>query len=248
MASSETTSPSRSADSFPRGLRDSVPMVIATTPFGLLFGALAVDNGLTVPEAVLMSVSLYAGASQMVGLELFGARTAPWLIVLSIFAVNFRHILYSAALGPKLAHFGFWQKAAAFFLLVDPQFAETERHTQAGRPLTFPWYLGAALPIYLGWIVASWLGATFGRLIRDPEAFGIDFLLPVYFLALVMSFRGRTNWLPVVIVSGLVSAVAYHLPWIGSPWHVSAGAVAGVGVAALLGGPVGPMGRRQRCP
>jgi predicted branched-subunit amino acid permease len=56
-----------------------------------------VDNGLSAGEAVLMSATVYAGASQMVGIELFGSDVAPWLIVFSVFAVNFRHVLYSAA-------------------------------------------------------------------------------------------------------------------------------------------------------
>ena len=87
---------------FRRGLRMSLPIVLAAAPFGLLFGALAVENGMTVLQAIFMSATLYAGASQMVGIELFGTKVAPWLIVFSIFAVNFRHILYSASLGIEI--------------------------------------------------------------------------------------------------------------------------------------------------
>ena len=108
------------------GLKKGLGISLAVLPFGLLFGALAVDNGLTPFEAVLMSGLLYAGASQMVGLELFGQNVAPWLIVLSIFAVNFRHVLYSAAIRRHIIHYSFGQKAAALFLLVDPQYAEAE--------------------------------------------------------------------------------------------------------------------------
>ena len=61
------------------GLKKGLGISLAVLPFGLLFGALAVDNGLTPFEAVLMSGLLYAGASQMVGLELFGQNVAPWL-------------------------------------------------------------------------------------------------------------------------------------------------------------------------
>ena len=46
------------------------------------FGALAVENGFTVAEATLMSATVYGGASQMVGIELFGQKIAPWLVVL----------------------------------------------------------------------------------------------------------------------------------------------------------------------
>ena len=76
-------------DAFRRG----IAVAIAAAPFAVLFGAVAIDNGLTIAEAALMSATLYAGASQLVGVELFNHNVAPWLVVLSIFAVNFRHVL-----------------------------------------------------------------------------------------------------------------------------------------------------------
>ena len=93
------------------GAKAALPVILAAAPFGMLFGALAVDNGFTVFEAVLMSATVYAGASQMVGIDLFGDRIAPWLVVLSIFAVNFRHVLYSAVLGRKTPS---WTRARAW--------------------------------------------------------------------------------------------------------------------------------------
>ncbi|MCY0095993.1 AzlC family ABC transporter permease [Hoeflea ulvae] len=223
-------SPTRS--DFYQGLRDSLPIVAAAAPFGLLFGTLAVDNGLSVGEAVLMSATVFAGASQMVGLELFDTHVAPWIIVLSVLAVNFRHVLYSAALGRRLGGMAWWQKAIAFFLLTDPQFAASEARTDRKLPLTLPWYLGMGLPVYVLWIIEGWIGAMFGRLITDPGALGIDFLLPIYFLGLVLGFRARPGWLPVVIVSGIASVLGFYT--VGSPWHVSLGALAGVIVALIL--------------
>ena len=89
-----------------------------------------------------------------------------------------------------------------------------------------------ALPIYVLWLVESWAGATFGKLIPDPRALGMDFLLPIYFLGLVIGFRKRPLWLPVVTVSAAASIAAQHL--VGSPWHVSIGAAAGVLLAVLM--------------
>ncbi|PYE90138.1 AzlC family ABC transporter permease [Phyllobacterium leguminum] len=223
---------------FLEGARKGLPLIVAIAPFGLLFGAVAIDNGFTMPEAVLMSAALYAGASQMVGLELFGQKIAPWMIVLSIFAVNFRHVLYSAAVGRRIRHFTFWQKMAAFFVLVDPQYAETEKRGEAGLPVTFAWYMGLALPVYLMWVLEAFVGSMFGNLITNPHAIGLDVILPVYFLGLVMSFRSRQHWLPVVIASGAASVLAYKT--VGSPWHVSFGAIAGILVAAILAKPEKP--------
>ncbi len=92
----------------------------------MLFGAIAVDNGFSVLEAFLMSALVFGGASQMVGIELFGQHVAPWLIVLSIFAVNFRHVLYSAGIGRRIAHWPVIQQALGYFILTDPQFAVAE--------------------------------------------------------------------------------------------------------------------------
>ena len=223
-------SPSRSE--FFEGVRASLPILAAAAPFGMLCGALAIDNGLSVGEAVLMSAVVFAGASQMVGLELFSAHIAPWIIVLSVFAVNFRHVLYSAALGRHLRLMPVWQKAIAFFFLTDPQYAASEARADRKLPVTLIWYMGMALPIYVLWVLEAWIGALFGSLISDPAAFGIDFLLPIYFLGLVLGFRTRPGWLPVVIASGLGSIAAFHT--VGSPWHVSLGALAGVAVAMIL--------------
>ncbi|HWK64301.1 MAG TPA: AzlC family ABC transporter permease [Rhizobiaceae bacterium] len=217
---------------FLSGARSGVPVMLAIVPFGLLFGALAVDNGFTIAEAMLMSAAVYGGASQMVGIELFGQEVAPWLIVLSIFAVNFRHVLYSAAFGPVIRNWPTLQKAIAFFFLSDPQFAEAERRRDGGGRISFAWYLGMAAFWWVAWVAETGIGAYFGGLIADSHALGIDFLLPIYFLGLVMSFRKRPLWLPVILVSAVASIIAYKI--VGSPWHVSIGAVAGVLLAAAM--------------
>ncbi|TPW29561.1 AzlC family ABC transporter permease [Pararhizobium mangrovi] len=221
-----------SARAFLEGAARTPPVLLSLGPFAVLFGALAVDHGLNTVETVVMSAGMYGGAAQMVALQLLGTHVAPWVIVLSILAVNLRHLLYSATCGRHLSHFGFWRQALAFFFLVDPQFAETERRAEQGRKVTFAWYFGVAAPIYGCWLAGSLAGALFGRLIEHPEALGLDFLLPLYFLGLVMAFRARPRWLPVVVTSGAATILAFH--FIGSPWHISIGALAGVAVAAML--------------
>ena len=214
------------------GMRAGVPVVVAVLPFGLLFGALAVDNGFSVAEAMLMSATVYGGASQMVGIELFGQKVAPWLIVLSIFAVNFRHVLYSAVFGRRIADWPTMQKALAFFLLSDPQFAVAERKEEHGEAVSFAWYFGLGAPVWVSWVAVSWLGAYFRGLVADPQALGLDYLLPIYFLGLVMSFRKRPLWLPVVAASAISSVLAFR--FIGMPWQISIGALVGVAVAVVM--------------
>ncbi|MCS4241227.1 putative branched-subunit amino acid permease [Rhizobium sp. BIGb0125] len=217
---------------FKTGLKGGFLIALSAAPFGLLFGAVAVDNGLTMFEAVLMSATLYAGASQLVGIELFGQKIEAWLVILSIFAVNFRHILYSAAMVRPLAHWSLGRKLIAFFFLVDPQFAESVRRNENGEKISFSWYMGFALAIYFPWLITTVLGVMFGKLIGDPRALGFDVLLPIYFMGMVLGFRKRQNFYPVMLASGIGAIVAFHV--VGSPWHVSLGAFAGILVAVLL--------------
>lgn len=220
---------SNNSSQFLQGAKEGFPVIVAAAPFGMLFGTLAIDNGLSVSEAVWMSTLVFAGASQMVGIELFGQDIAPWLIVFSIFAVNFRHVLYSATLGRYLNHLPKSHQAIAFFFMTDPQFALSEQRAVSGTKLTLSWYLGMGIPLYVFWVLEAWLGAVFGRLITNTEALGITFLLSVYFLALLMTFRKRSRFVPVVAVSALTSSIAYLT--VGAPWHVSIGALFGVLIA-----------------
>lgn len=219
-------------DDIVTGIKGGLVVAVSTTPFAILFGALAIDNGLTAADAALMSATVYAGASQLVGIELFGQHVAPWLIILSVFAVNFRHVLYSAAITRFIPHFTPAQKALAFALLIDPQFAETVKRADAGKPITFAWYLAFALAVYFPWIFFSVVGAWFGAMLDDPRTWSLDVLLPVYFMGLVIGFRRRRGFYPVVAASAIGSVLAYA--FVGSPWHVSIGAALGILVAALL--------------
>jgi predicted branched-subunit amino acid permease len=213
------------------GLKKGFVIALSSAPFGILFGAIAIDNGFTMMEAALMSALVFGGASQLVGIELFGHHVAAWMIVLSVLAVNFRHVLYSAAVTPILGRFPLLKRGLSFFLLTDPQFAETEKREEQ-TPVTFAWYIAMGGVVWIGWVGNTVVGALFGSLIGDPKAIGIDILLPVYFLGLVLGFRKRHNFLPVLVAGAVGSVVAYWI--VGSPWHISVGAALGIVVAAIL--------------
>ncbi|MGI9401982.1 MAG: AzlC family ABC transporter permease [Rhizobiaceae bacterium] len=219
---------------FWEGVRETIPLMGAVIPFSLVFGATAVQNGYTVVEAVFASATIFAGASQFVFIEVNGLHVPGWSVILAVFAVNFRHILYSASLGRYMQKFSPARKIAAFFFMTDFHWAssETRIHTKGAARFTPSWYFGFTVPLYSMWVVCTVIGAVTGRMIRNPEAFGFDFLLPLYFLIILIGFRRRPNFLFVVCVSGTVSYLALRI--FGEPWHISLGAITGVLSAALL--------------
>jgi len=216
------------------GAKDCLPIMFAVCFFAMLFGATGVNNGLTFGETFLASATVFAGASQFVFLDLYGQQAPVWSILLAVFAINFRHVLYSASLGRYMGSFSFTQKYSAFFLLCDPLFGAGEIRAQK-QALKPSYYFGYGIPLYIIWLVFTALGAGFGKLITNPEAFGFDMLLSIYFLSLLMGFRTRPNWLASVLASGIASVLIYKT--IGSPWHIMFGALVGIALAAMIGKP-----------
>ena len=105
------------------GAAYGLPVQTALAPLAILFGALAIGQGMTPLEATVMSATVFAGAAQFVAIDLMGHAVPIWSIVVSVLAVNFRHLLYSAAITPVIHVLPWRVKVPMFFLLVDPAFA-----------------------------------------------------------------------------------------------------------------------------
>ena len=214
--------------SFMQGLRDIAPVLVATVPFGMVFGALAAKEGFSFVEALLMSGTVYGGASQFVVLQMWADPLPFWTILVSALAVNLRHVLYSASIGRKLAHWPAAERYAGFAILTDPIFALAD--SNGGPRLTAAYYFGLSVPLYLNWLLSTALGLILGNLIGRPEAIGLDFVVTAYFLVIVLGYRKRPGAIPVIGASAAAAVSAYLL--LGPPWNFAAGAVAGMATAA----------------
>ncbi|MEM9331832.1 MAG: AzlC family ABC transporter permease [Pseudomonadota bacterium] len=224
----------RSNSQFFEGVWTATPILFAVAFFGMLFGATAVNNGLTLGQTVLSSAVVFAGASQFVFLDLYNQQVPVWSVLVAVFAVNFRHVLYSASVGRHMGEFSTVSKYFAFFLLADPTFGASEQRTEKQK-LMPSYYFGFATPFYPVWLLSTLIGGLSGNLISEPQALGMDMLLSIYFLSLLMGFRSRPNWLTSVLASGVVAILVYK--YLGAPWHILMGAFAGILVAAIIGKP-----------
>ena len=213
-------------------LVDCAPLLIAVIPFGAVFGAIARKEGLTLLEIMFASATIFAGAAQYAMLELWGQNVPASLIILTVFAINFRHVLYSAAIGRRFSLFSPIQKFLGFLLLVDMTYAAAEARART-NPITPTYFFVYGILVYSTWMFSNFLGALSGPLIPDPSVFALDFILPLYFVVLVLAFRTSDNFLSIVITSAIASILIYL--WIGSPWHITLGAFAGLALAALRG-------------
>lgn len=216
------------------GVRDILPIMVAAVPIGLLFGALSVGKGLSILEAGLMSLLVFAGGAQFAAVELWTYPAPILALAFSTLLINARHVLMGASLAPKLKGFSLPQRLAGFYFLTDESWALAERRAMQ-RPITPAYWFALALLLPLAWISATFLGAWLGSFLGDPKRLGADFAFTALFIGLVAGFwKGRITAFTVV-ASGAVSALTYITA--GPPWHVAAGAFAGIAAAYFAAEP-----------
>ena len=213
-----------------RGVRDIAPIVVATAPFGLVFGAIAAHSGLSLGSSVFMSAAIFAGASQFAALALWTHPLPLLAILLSVSAVNLRLLLYSAAIARRIGHWPALARYVGLGIISDPIFAQVELNR--GARLTVAYFASLALPLYLNWTIASAAGYLFGNWIGDPYVIGLDLVVIAYFVHILLGFRERPNALSVIAASAAASVAAYVT--VGPPWHFAAGAVAGMAIAIAM--------------
>lgn len=202
---------------FAQGCLDEAPILLGTMPFGLIYGVLAVSNGLPEPIAQAMSAIVFAGSSQFITAQLIGQATTGVVIVATIFIVNLRHALYSASLAPYLRHLNAGWKALLAYLLTDEAYAVAivryQRDDSTGhRPPYQHWYtLGAAFTLWSSWQASTAVGVFLGGSV--PASWGLDFTLALTFIALVFtSVRTRPMW-AAAVTAGVIAVVAHGLPF-----------------------------------
>src|SRR6185312_2456003 len=83
------------------GIRDIWPVMVAAFPIGLLFGALCTGKGLSIAEAGLMSLLVFAGGAQFAAVELWTYPVPVAALVFSTALINARHVLMVASLAPN---------------------------------------------------------------------------------------------------------------------------------------------------
>jgi len=115
--------PTSPKSAFWLGYRDTIPFWLIIVPFALLFGAVATEAGLSVVEAMSMTILVIAGASQFTALSLLQENAPTIVIVVASLAVNLRMAMYSAALVPHLGAERLGLRALYGYFMVDQSFA-----------------------------------------------------------------------------------------------------------------------------
>jgi 4-azaleucine resistance transporter AzlC len=215
---------------FLAGVRDQLPLLLGVIPFGMIFGALAVDSGLPAWGASGLSLFVFAGSAQFVSLNLVETGAPAAVMIFTIFVVNLRHALYSASLAPHVRSLPTRWKVLLAYLLTDEAFAVAQGRYRQPPLDRAHWYtLGTGLALWFSWQVSTLAGVIFGTQI--PTSWSLEFALPLTFLAMLLpALIDRPAW-AAALTAGVVAV------WLrGLPYNLGlvAAALVAVGTAVLV--------------
>lgn len=213
----------------PSAFSQALPIVLGYLPVGFAYGVLAVKAGLSVANTGLMSVLVFAGSAQLIGVDMLGAGAPPVSVIATTLVVNLRHVLFSAALSPYLGGWPRRRIARFCYQLTDETFAlhATRFHNQqqsATHTLAINMFTQSA------WVIGGLAGAVAGGFVPDVKPFGLDFALAAMFAVLLV---GQLLSFAHVLAGSLGAAIALVLSQTpAAPYATLVAAVVAAAVAA----------------
>ncbi len=218
---------------FLAGCRDEAPLQLGVVPFGMLYGIGAIQAGMPVWLAQLASAVVFAGAAQLVIVQMLAVGAGALPIGLTSGLLNLRHMLYSMSIAEHVRHLPRRWRLLLAYLLTDEAYAVAILRYQVtpppdGRPDLRHWYfLGCGFTLWLTWQLSTAAGLLFGASV--PAGWDIDFAVPLTFIALLAMLMKERAGQAAALVAALAALAFAALPYkLGLVVAIVLGLVAGV--------------------
>jgi 4-azaleucine resistance transporter AzlC len=235
MEATPSSPANKSRSELVQGIQAGLPIFLGYFPIAIAFGALAVQAKFTWTEAVLMSLIVFAGASQFVGVSMYLAGAGAFQIIATTFFLNMRHLIMSLAVNDQMRHFkGAWKGVLSFFI-TDETFALLTLGDKSGQAehRTPAYMAGLMITAYLGWVGGSAVGGL-----------GAGFIPPQITTAMTVGLYGLFIGLLVPparksLQYGLIAVSSMFLNWflglfMDSGWAIVLASVLAAGLGIFL--------------
>ncbi|ALX48729.1 AzlC family ABC transporter permease [Lentibacillus amyloliquefaciens] len=218
---------SQSIHMFRRGIAVGFPIMLGYLPIALAYGVLAKQAGMSVTELTLMSVMVFAGASQFMGANMIALGAGAVEIVVATFVLNFRHFVMSLSFVNYLRRFGLKWKIPLSMGLTDETFAVSALHTtEAKKEKGSYFYLALILTAYIAWIAGSFLGGVLGDVIPEQLSQSMGIALYAMFIGLLIpSVKKQWRVGLVAIIAMLINLLCSQ--FMSEGWAIVCGTVLG---------------------
>ncbi|MCX5780853.1 MAG: AzlC family ABC transporter permease [Firmicutes bacterium] len=201
---------------FRSGCQAAIPIAIGYLPIGITFGLLAKSAGIPNPITLLMSLVIFAGASQFVGINLIAIGASMGEIVLTTFVLNLRHLLMSASLSSKVDPRASKSYLALLsFGLTDETFTVASFREEAELKTEF--LLGLNLLAFVAWNAGTWMGVYLAAGL--PQSLKTSMGIALYAMFIGLLVPSCQKWRPALIIALLamtIHSLLYYPPLFSS--------------------------------
>lgn len=223
-------------ESWRAALRIGAPTLLGIVAWGMVVGVAMVKSGLSVPQALTMTLLVFAGSAQLASLPLIAAGAPIWVIFATALVVNLRFVIFSALVAPHFAHLPWRQRFVFGYVAGDltvPLFLQRypSEKEEVGK---VSFLKGLLLPNWTAWQVGSIAGIFLGSAV--PAEWGLGFAGTLAIICITVPMVVSRAALCGVLVAGAVAVLAAGLPYkLGLLVAVLVGMAAAMAVEELSG-------------
>ena len=218
------------------GLRDGTPTLFGIGAWGVVVGIAMVKTGLTVAQALGMTMLVFAGSAQLASLPLIAAGAPIWVVFATALVINLRFIIFSVLLAPHFAHLSWKRRLALGYTAGDMTTAMFLQRFPSEEPALgkLSYLKGLLIPNWAAWQLGSIAGIFLGSAV--PEQWGLGFAGTLAILCILIPLMAGRAALCGVAVAAAVAVLAHALPYkLGLLAATVAGMVAAMLVQELFG-------------
>ena len=180
----------------------TVPVLMGYLAIGMAFGFMLQAVGYNFIWAFFMSLTIYAGSGQYLGVTMLATAASLGTVALMTLLINFRHLVYGLSMLEKFRGMG-WRKFYMIFSLTDETYALLAGVRAPEGVDEKGFYFSIAVLDHLYWIAGSVLGAVAGSLITINTE-GIDFAMTALFIVIAVDqWRSAQQHLPALLGAGV---------------------------------------------
>ncbi|WP_237565470.1 AzlC family ABC transporter permease [Ornithinimicrobium cavernae] len=213
-------------------IRKALGVALATGVYGITAGALAVAAGLSVLQAMALSLLLFSGGSQFAFFGVIGAGGSPVAAVASSTLLGVRNGFYGLQVSQLLGVHR-WARPVAAHFTIDESTAVAVTQTQPRQQRIGFWVTGVG--IFALWNLTTFVGAVAGGSIGDPRTYGLDAAAAAAFVGLLWPrLRGRD---PLAVAALAVVITVVSAPFVPAGVPVLAAVLAALVVGLPARGP-----------
>lgn len=194
-------------------------IAIATGLYGVSFGALAVASGLSVAQAIALSLLMFTGGSQFafIGVVAGGGTGAAAFGAAGLLGV--RNAIYGMQISRMLRLTG-WRRYIGAQVTIDESVATAAGQLDRDEQRRGFWTAGVG--IYVLWNAFTAIGAVLGDAMGDPRRWGLDGAAVAAFLGLLWPRLRDREPVAIAVVCALVTVLAVPFTPPGVPIIVAA--------------------------